>query len=106
MDPGESAKEACAREVLEETGLVVTVGRLIGVYSTPDWIFEYADGNRIQGVTLSFEAKPVDSEPRPGDETTEVGYCSLEQTKTMDLVETFHEVIGDAFAAQESAFVR
>ena len=35
MDPGESAAECCAREVLEETGLIVRVGKLIGVYSTP-----------------------------------------------------------------------
>ena len=53
MDPGESAVEACAREVLEETGLVVHVGRLIGVYTNPHIIIEYADGNRRQGLTGS-----------------------------------------------------
>ena len=35
MDPGESAVETCAREVLEERGLVVEVDRLVGVYTTP-----------------------------------------------------------------------
>ena len=106
MDPGESAKEACAREVLEETGLIVSIGRLIGVYSSPDWLLEYADVNRIQGVTLSFEAEANGTVPRAGDETTEVGYFSLEQTKTVDLLEPFHELIADAFAGQEPAFVR
>lgn len=106
MDPGESAKEACAREVLEETGLEVSVGRLIGVYSSPDWLVEYADGNLIQGVTLSFEASTIDPRPQASDETTEVGYFTLEQTKTVDLVGPFHEIIADAFARQEPAFVR
>ena len=31
MDPGESAAEAYAREALEENGLIVCVGRLVGV---------------------------------------------------------------------------
>ena len=46
MDPGESVAECCAREVLEETKLVVRVGKLVGVYSSPHFIMEYADGNR------------------------------------------------------------
>ncbi|WP_345324352.1 NUDIX domain-containing protein [Candidatus Villigracilis proximus] len=35
MESGESAAEACEREVWEETGLKVRVTRLIGVYSNP-----------------------------------------------------------------------
>jgi ADP-ribose pyrophosphatase YjhB (NUDIX family) len=30
VDPGETSQQACAREVLEETGLVVDVGRHVG----------------------------------------------------------------------------
>ena len=36
MESGESAAEACIREVWEETGLHVGVKRLVGVYSYPD----------------------------------------------------------------------
>ena len=59
MDPGESAAETCVREVLEETGLVVRVTRLVGIYTTPDILIEYRDGNKIQPVTFSFEAETV-----------------------------------------------
>tara|TARA_B100000315_G_C14055256_1_gene353738 strand:- start:115 stop:414 length:300 start_codon:yes stop_codon:yes gene_type:complete len=99
MDPGESAAEACAREVLEETGLVVRVGRL-------DRIIEYADGNRRQGLTLSFEAEPIGGELGLSDETTEVGYFSPEQMKAMDVMEPIYERVADAFAGREAAFVR
>ena len=105
MDPGESAAEACAREVLEETGLVVRVARLIGVYTTPHRIIEYADGNRRQGLTLCFEAEAIGGEACITVETTEVGYFSLEQMKSMDVMEPIYE-IADAFAGQEAAFVR
>ena len=106
MDPGESASECCAREVLEETGLVISVGRLIGVYSTPHRITEYADGNRKQALDLVFEAVRVGGELTVSDETTEVGYFSLEQMRSMEIMELYHERVNDAFASQEAAFLR
>ena len=106
IDPGESAAEACAREVLEETGLVVRVGRLVGVYSSPHRIIEYADGNRRQGLTLSFEAVPFGGELGLSDETTEAGYFTQEQMKAMDVMEPIYERVADAFAGEEAAFVR
>ena len=106
MEPGESAAEACAREVLEETGLEVRVGRLIGVYTTPHRIIEYADGNRIQPVALSFDAQPIGGELGLSDETTEVGYFSLPEIETMDLMEHHYERILDAIAGLDAAFVR
>ncbi|HIM37825.1 MAG TPA: NUDIX domain-containing protein, partial [Dehalococcoidia bacterium] len=73
MDPGESAAEACAREVVEETGLIVRVGKLVGVYTTPNMVIVYADGNRIQPVAFSFEAEEIGGELGLSDETTEYG---------------------------------
>ncbi len=106
MDPGESASECCAREVLEETGLVVTVGRLIGVYSTPHRITESPDGNRKQTFDLVFEAVRISGELSVSDETTKLGYFSPEQMKSMDVMELFHERVNDAFARQGQAFLR
>ena len=106
MDPGESVSEGCAREVLEETGLVVHVGRLVGVYSSPHRIVEYADGNRRQGLNLVFEAEPIGGELCITDETTEAGYYSPEQMKSMDVMEPIYEWLADVFSGQEAAFVR
>jgi 8-oxo-dGTP pyrophosphatase MutT (NUDIX family) len=47
MDPGESLEECCRREVWEETGLIVRVVRLIGIYSTPHRVTYYADGPSV-----------------------------------------------------------
>jgi ADP-ribose pyrophosphatase YjhB (NUDIX family) len=52
MEPGESAAEACEREVLEETGLGVRVKRLVGVYSRADQLIVYLDGGKFQIVAL------------------------------------------------------
>ena len=58
MDAGERPAETAEREVLEETGLVVRVTKLLGVYCNPDIVVVYPDGNRAQIVGVLFRAEP------------------------------------------------
>ena len=76
VEPGESVVEAASREVYEETGVCIEVGRLVGVYSDPArQVIEYADGNRVQAVNLCFEATCVGTgTPTTPEETLETGY--------------------------------
>ena len=106
MDSGEGAAACCAREVLEETGLVVLVYRLVGVYSSPHLIGEYPDGNRVQGVVLCFQVQPIGGELCVSDETTEFGYFSPKQMKSMDVMEPIYERVADALAGERAAYVR
>lgn len=106
MEPGESITETCSREIWEETGLRVSVERLIGVYTSPHRIIEYADGNRYQLVSFNFEAKPVGGSLGLSDETTDYGYFSQSEIEDLDLMEHHYERIVDVFAAEKSAIVR
>jgi ADP-ribose pyrophosphatase YjhB (NUDIX family) len=106
VDVGESVSETCEREMVEETGLRVRVTRLIGIYSTPHRIIEYADGNRWQFVSFSFEAEVLDGELQLSDETTEVGYFTLEEIASMDMVPHHRERISDALVGQVATFVK
>lgn len=85
LEAGESAAEACEREVWEETGLKVRVTRLIGVYSDPDQLVIYADGNKAFFVILSFEAEIISGELGLSDETTAAGYFSLTEMEDMPM---------------------
>jgi ADP-ribose pyrophosphatase YjhB (NUDIX family) len=76
VEPGESVVDAARREVEEETGVRIEVGRLVGVYSDPvRQVIGYADGRRVQAVNLCFEGFPIaNGEPSTPEETLAVGY--------------------------------
>ncbi len=106
IDPGENVAEACAREVFEETGLKTHVTRLIGVYSSPDWLIEYPDGNRVQIVAISFEVVPEVGELTVTNEVSEFGYFSQDEIVGLELMINHRQRIFDAFEQQTEAFIR
>jgi ADP-ribose pyrophosphatase YjhB (NUDIX family) len=80
VEAGESVTDAVAREVFEETGVRIEVGRLVGVYSDPKrQIIEYGPGRRVHAVNLCFEARAVgQGEATTPGETLELGYFPAE----------------------------
>ncbi len=82
------------------------VTRLVGVYTSPNIIVEYANGNRIQPVAFSFEAEVVGGELGLSDETTEYGYIPVDELETVDLMEHHRERIDDAVRDQVAALFR
>jgi HAD superfamily hydrolase (TIGR01450 family) len=55
LEIGETVTEAIKREIQEETGLIVDVKKLIGVYSDPiSQVFSYPSGVTTHFITLSF----------------------------------------------------
>lgn len=55
LEIGEMVVEAIKREIQEETGLIVEVEKLIGVYSDPlSQVFSYPSGATTHFITLSF----------------------------------------------------
>jgi ADP-ribose pyrophosphatase YjhB (NUDIX family) len=106
MEPGETFTEACAREVLEKTGLRVSLGRLIAVYTCPHVLLEYRDGNCLQLVILHFGAQPVGGELSTSHETTAARYFSREEIEGLDMSEFNRQRVDDAFAAQPITVVR
>ena len=106
LEPGESAAEACEREVLEETGLSVVVKRLVGVYSHPDQLVIYPDGNKVQIVALHFEAEIIGGELGLSDETSDFGYFTMKEIEGLEMLDRHTERIIDTLARQSEAFIR
>ncbi len=106
MEAGENLSEACAREVWEETGLRVAVGRLIGVYTDPNCLAVYKCGRSIQLVVFLFEAEKLGGELRPSKETTDVGFYSREEMAGLEIGDLDRLRIADALAQRPETVVR
>ena len=96
VDPGETVEETCIREVYEETGLNVRVTKLVGVYSDPNRLVEYPDGNKVHVIAMSFEAEIIGGELGLSDETTDFGYFTPEEMDGLDMLLNHKERILDA----------
>jgi len=107
VEPGESVVEACAREVQEETGWTVEVGRLLGVYSDPArQVIDYGGGSRVQAVNLCFDARALE----PGEPTTPEETLRIEFFARDALPEPFvpiHQIrLSDAFEGAAGTRIR
>jgi 8-oxo-dGTP pyrophosphatase MutT (NUDIX family) len=106
MDSGESAAEACEREVWEETGLRSKVKRLVGVYSDPHQLIIYPDGNKVFVVALSFEAEIIGGKLGLSNETTDVGFFSMSAMEMMTMLGNHKSRVEDALLNQAEAFIK
>ena len=85
---GETTEECCARETLEETGVTVTVEKLLGVYSDPK------RDPRGHTVTVLYAARPVRGEAKGSDDAAEARWF------------TRKEIRGLAFAFDHGVIIR
>jgi len=106
MESGESAAEACEREVFEETGLRVRLKRLVGVYSHADQLVVYPDGNKAHIVALHFEAEVISGELGLSNETTDFGYFTLDQIQDLEFLGRHKERILDTLGNYPEALIK
>lgn len=86
LELDESFEVGVRREVLEETGLEVTVERLTGVYK-----------NLTHGiVALVYRCRPVDGEPHATEEAREICWMTKEEVRSA-MVPAFGVRVLDAF---------
>jgi ADP-ribose pyrophosphatase YjhB (NUDIX family) len=106
MESGESVAEACEREVWKETGLRVRVKRLVGVYSHPDQLVVYPDGNKAHIVALHFETAILSGDPTLSNETTDFGFFTLEEIEKLDMFGRHTERLMDTLEYHREALIK
>jgi len=72
QDIGEYIADTVVRETREETGIDVEVTDLVGIYSNPNHVIAYSDGEVRQQFSICFRARPAGGELRTSSESTEV----------------------------------
>lgn len=106
IEIGETVSQAVVREILEETGLTVTPGRLVGVYSDPAFqILRYPDGRVWHYVNLCFECRIVSGTLTRNHESLALGFFDPKALPEPFL--SLHRVrVGDALARAPAPVIR
>lgn len=82
---GETMTQTAVRETEEETGISVEVTSLVGIYSNPDHVLSYDDGEVRQEFSICFRASPVSGSPRTSDESSEVVWVSRQELDAINI---------------------
>ena len=94
LELGETLEEALVREVEEETGIKIKVGKLLGVSNL---ILRDKRGRvKYHFVLVDFMAKPLRGKPKPSCETPEVRWVSLKELDKYRLTKTTRRLIDKA----------
>jgi 8-oxo-dGTP pyrophosphatase MutT (NUDIX family) len=104
IEPDETPADAVVRETWEETGLWVEPHRIVGVYSGPEFIVRYANGDESQYVIIAFECSVRAGHLRPDeDETLEVCYWNRAKAGALPLASWLRTVLPAFYTRQASA---
>ncbi len=71
LELGETLAQAAVREVREETGIECEVTGVIGLYSNPNHVIAYDDGEVRQEFSICFRATPVAGKLATSEESRE-----------------------------------
>jgi len=85
QDIGETIAQTVVRETLEESGITVEVVGLVGIYSDPNHVIEYSDGETRQQFSICFRARPVAGQPTRSDESTDVRWVPRDQLDVLPI---------------------
>lgn len=104
MEPGETALEALAREVHEETALEIVRAEPMALHSGPEQFFVYPNGDEVQCFSVSFVIREWRGRPEAdGVEGSEVRFWPLDGLPE-NLVE-IHARILDDFSRYDGTFL-
>jgi 8-oxo-dGTP diphosphatase len=91
VERGETLKGAVSKEVLEETGIKVAPGKIIGIYDDP----KRDPGGHV--ISVAFLCRPMGGKLRPQEqEVKEAEFFSLAEIRKLKIAFDHRKIIGDA----------
>ena len=105
QDFGESISETVVRETKEETGVDVVVVGLVGLYTNPNHLIEYSDGEVRQQFSICFRAEYLSGEPTPSDESSDVRWVDRDQLDALPIHPSMRLRIDHGFEQRSEPYI-
>lgn len=85
MEPGESVPQAAVRETNEETGYDVEITGLVGIYTDPNHIVAYSDGEVRSQFSICLTGVVTGGRARTSSESSEVIWQPLDRLDALNI---------------------
>lgn len=101
IEPGETPSDGAVRETFEETGLIVELTGILGVFGGKELVIDYVNGDRAAYVGTIFRGRVIGGElGADGEEILDVRYISREEIDALPH-SRWMDVAMDALYARE-----
>jgi ADP-ribose pyrophosphatase YjhB (NUDIX family) len=94
MDIGETLEQCVVREVKEETGLDIAIIGLLGIYTDPNHVIAYADGEVRQQFNVTYLARVTGGTIAVSKESTEVRFVDPTELDHLPIHDTVRLRLG------------
>ncbi|MFI6213242.1 NUDIX domain-containing protein [Nocardia brasiliensis] len=88
MEIGETLEQCVIRETREETGLDIEITGLLGIYTDPEHVIEYSDGEVRQEFAITYYGQVIGGQIEVSDESTAVRFIRLTELADLPVHET------------------
>lgn len=106
VELGETWSQAAVRECQEETGWLVRIVRLFGVFSDPNTQAHiYQGGRSVQFMSVVFLAELVEQIGKSSEESAEVGFFQLDDLP-LKIFQPDAPVIECLFSKEQAPFIQ
>jgi ADP-ribose pyrophosphatase YjhB (NUDIX family) len=95
MEVGESIAQTVVREVREETGFEVAPQSIVGIYSDPEHVVAYDDGEVRQQFSVCIACRLVGGEATTSDESLDVRFVLPADVDALPMAESIRQRIHD-----------
>ena len=100
VDPNEQPADAAVRECFEETGLIVGIDTLIGIFGGPEFLIHYPNGDVTYYTTVAFRGFTLGGSLNPQDgELSDLRYFSQAECDGLDMSASSRIIFKQALAS-------